>query len=209
MSAPLTTAMSKSIGVLGGAFDPVHNAHLAIARAALERLSLAQVRWIPSGTPPHRTPALATAAQRMAMLHLATSGEPRFLVDARETRKTAPGYTVETLEELHAELGAGVELVLLIGADQYARLETWHRWQDLYSLARVAVFARPGLETTPSSRAEFVPLEPLDISSSAIRSRIAAGTAARGLLPDAVLDYIDREHLYRHQPDIPVEHRTR
>lgn len=198
-----------SVGILGGAFDPVHNAHLAMARAALKQLSLSQVRWIPSGTPPHRAAARATATQRVAMLQLATQGEPRFLIDEREIRKAAPGYTVETLEDLRAELGANTGLVLLIGADQYARLETWHRWEELFSLARIAVFARPGLDPEASSRVSFVPLDPLDISSSEIRSRLAAGETARGLLPDAVLDYIDQEHLYTRQPDISVEQRPR
>jgi len=186
----------NAAGILGGSFDPVHNAHLAIARAALEQLGLARLVWIPSGTPPHRAPPQAGAAQRVEMLRLATAGEPRFSIDTREISKATPGYTVETLEELRAELGAEVELVLLIGADQYARLETWHRWRELFSLARIAVFARPGLALAASGRVTVVPIEPLDISSSAIRARIAAGDPPRGLLPDAVLDYIGREKLY-------------
>ncbi len=192
----MTRAGGAAIGILGGSFDPVHNAHLAVARAALERLSLEHIVWIPGGTPPHRAAPLASAAQRIAMLGLATAGEPRYSIDTRETAKAAPGYTVETLEALRAELGPRADLVLLIGADQYARLETWHRWQDLYALARIAVFARPGLDLTPSERVTIVPIVPLDISSSAIRARVAAGDPPRGLLPDAVLDYIGREGLY-------------
>ncbi len=199
----MTRAGGAAIGILGGSFDPVHNAHLSIAHAALERLHLARVVWLPGGTPPHRTAPLATAAQRIAMLRLAIAGEPRFTIDTRETAKATPGYTVETLEELRSELGAQADLVLLIGADQYARLETWHRWRDLYTFARIAVFARPGLELTPSGRVTVVPVIPLDISSSAIRTRIAAGDPPRGLLPDAVLDYIGRAGLY----SLP-EHRT-
>ena len=188
--------MSKPIGILGGSFDPVHNAHLALARAALDHLALLSILWIPSGSPPHRAAAHASAAQRCAMLELALGAEPRYALDRREILKATPGYTVETLEELRAELGPGADLVLLIGADQYARLETWHRWRDLYALTRIAVFARPGLELAPAANVIRVPIEPLDISSSAIRARINAGDPPHGLLPDAVLDYIDREHLY-------------
>lgn len=196
-------ADGAAIGILGGSFDPVHNAHLSIARTALESLSLDRVVWIPSGTPPHRAAPLASAAQRIAMLELATACEPRFSIDAREIAKSTPGYTVETLEELRADLGAAADLVLLIGADQYARLDTWHRWQDLYTLARIAVFARPGLALAPSDRVTVVPCVPMDVSSSGIRRRIAAGEAPRGLLPDAVLDYIGRAGLYS-----SPEHRT-
>lgn len=189
-------AFGAGIGILGGSFDPVHNAHLAVARAALQTLHLAKVLWIPSGTPPHRGAPVASAEHRAAMVRLAIAGEPRFVLDEREIRKAAPGYTVETLEALHAELGRAADLVLLIGADQYARLGTWHRWQELFSLARIAVFARPGDTLAGAERVTVVPFAPLDISSTAIRSRIAAGDAPDALLPAAVLDYIQSHRLY-------------
>ena len=182
-------------GILGGSFDPVHNAHLAIARAALAGLDLAKIRWIPSGTPPHRGAPIAPAADRAAMVRLAIAGEPRFVLDERELRKSSPGYTVETLEDLHKELGPKADLVLLIGADQYSRLDSWHRWQDLFGLARIAVFARPGLSLGETDRVSVVPMEPLDISSTSIRERISAGQPPRGLVPDAVLDYIQSHRL--------------
>ena len=193
-----------AVAILGGSFDPVHNSHLAVARAALEQLDLATVLWIPSGTPPHRAAPFATAAHRAAMVKLAIAGEPRYALDERELNKAAPGYTVGTLEELRAQLGAGVPLVLLIGADQYARLDTWHRWKELTGLARIAVCARPGLAIEPSDGVDTLVMTPLDISSTTIRARIAAGDPPRGLLPDAVLDYIEREHLYS-----SAERRTR
>jgi nicotinate-nucleotide adenylyltransferase len=189
-------AIGTGVGILGGSFDPVHHAHLAIARAALAGLDLAKILWIPGGTPPHREAPLAAAAHRAAMVALAIRGEPRFELDLREVRKSTPGYTVETLEDLRAGLGKGADLVLLIGADQYARLETWHRWQDLFSLARIAVFARPGEALAAAERVTVVPMAQLDISSTAIRARIAAGDPPRGLLPDAVLDYIQTNRLY-------------
>lgn len=188
--------MSEATGILGGSFDPVHNAHLAIARTALEKLGLARILWIPSGTPPHRGAPVAAAGHRAGMVRLAIADEARFALDEREIRKSAPGYTVETLEGLHADFGKDADLVLLIGADQYARLATWHRWQDLFPLARIAVFARPGEPIADAGRVTVVPFAPLEISSTAIRSRIAAGDAPRELLPAAVLDYIQTHRLY-------------
>lgn len=196
--------MSPAIGILGGSFDPVHNAHLAVARAAFAGLGLSKILWIPSGTPPHREAPKAPAAHRAAMVALAIAGEPRFILDEREIRKTSPGYTVETLEDLRVDLGPETELVLLIGADQHARLGTWHRQEDLFALARIAVFARPGLALEDASRVSVVPMAPLDISSTAIRARIAKGESVRGLMPDAVLDYIETNNLYSSQ-----ERRTR
>ncbi len=187
----------EPVGILGGSFDPVHNAHLAIARTALEGLGLAKLLWIPSGTPPHREAPVASAADRAAMVRLAIAGEPRYELDERELRKATPGYTVETLEDLRAELGREADLVLLIGADQHARLSTWHRWKDLFSLARIAVFARPGEALGDTSRVTVVPMQPLDISSTALRKAFADGQVPRGLVPDAVLDYIQSHRLYR------------
>jgi nicotinate-nucleotide adenylyltransferase len=182
--------------MLGGSFDPVHNAHLAVAHAAMECLGLSKILWIPSGTPPHRGAPVAAAGHRAAMVRLAIAGEPRFVLDEREIRKAAPGYTVETLEDLRAELGNNADLALLIGADQYARLDTWHRWRDLFALARIAVFARPGETLADAERVTVVPFAPLDISSTGIRSRIAAGDSPSELLPRAVLDYIQTNRLY-------------
>ena len=130
------------------------------------------------------------------MLRLALAGEPRFVLDERELKKAAPGYTIETLEDLHSELGADTSLMLLIGADQYARLHTWQRWKELFALAQIGVFARPGLAIATMQGVVSVAIKPMDVSSTTIRSRIAAGDPPRGLLPDAVLDYIERAHLY-------------
>jgi nicotinate-nucleotide adenylyltransferase len=190
----------QPVGVLGGTFDPVHNAHLALAHAALATLGLARVLWIPTGAPPYREPPLAPARHRAAMLELALAGEARFASDARELAPGASGYTVDTLAALRAELGASAPLVLLMGADQYLRLDTWHRWRELAALCKIAVFARPGVAPAarPEAPARFVPFAPSPISASDIRARIARGGDVSALVPPAVLDYIRRHHLYGH-----------
>jgi len=132
------------LGILGGTFDPVHLAHLALARAALDRLGLAQVRWIPAGQPPHRATPLSAPEHRLAMVSAAIADEMRFTLDAGEVASAAPSYTVHTLERLRRELGESRPLVLLMGADAFRGLHTWHRWEEVFSLAHIAVATRPG-----------------------------------------------------------------
>ena len=190
------------VGILGGTFDPVHNAHLAIAARALEALGLARVLWIPTGTPRYRDPPVAPAAHRVAMLALAIEGESRYAIDERELAPNATGFTYDTLVALRADLGASVPLVMLIGADQYEKLDTWHRARELFSLCRFAVFGRP--ESTRASagtpRLGVIPVDiaPIPISATEIRTRIAHGEDVSALLPAPVLSYIQRHHLYGH-----------
>ena len=219
----MQTSASPPLGILGGSFDPVHNAHLAIAHGALALLGLEQVLWLPSGVPPHRAAPAANALVRLEMLRLALGREPRFAIDPRELAKTTPAYSVDTLLELRAELGVERALVLLIGSDQFARLATWHRWQELFALAHLAVFTRAGWapealapETLREQHARRrcapaadwrsrgaggiieVPMSPLAISSTEVRARIARGEPPRDMVPPAVLDYIVRNALYGH-----------
>ena len=187
------------VGILGGTFDPVHNAHLAIAARALEALSLARVLWIPTGAPRYRDPPVAPAAHRVAMLALALEGEPRYAIDERELAPNASGYTYDTLVALHAELGASIPLVMLIGADQYEKLDAWHRARELFSLCRFAVFGRPA-SAQAKLRPGVIPVEmaPIAISATGIRARIARGEDVSADLPQPVLRYIQRHHLYGH-----------
>jgi nicotinate-nucleotide adenylyltransferase len=180
-----------AIGILGGTFDPVHNAHLAMARTALGALLLERVLFLPTGAPRYRAPALAPGAHRVAMLRLAIAGEPRFAVDERELAPGHSGYTIDTLA------GFTQRPVLLLGADQYAKFETWHRWREILERADLAVFARPGSEFR-DGRARQVPFAPMDVSASGIRARIARGESIAGLVPPAVADYIARHRLYGH-----------
>ncbi|MDH4324238.1 MAG: nicotinate (nicotinamide) nucleotide adenylyltransferase [Betaproteobacteria bacterium] len=180
----------QTTGILGGTFDPVHNAHLALARAALAHLGLERILWMPTGAPRYRAPAKAPAQHRVAMLKLALAGEPRYAIDERELDSGHSGYTIDTLESL------GGKPVLLMGADQYAKLQTWHRWREILDRASIAVFARPGA-AVPAAGVRSVPFEPLDISASDIRARLARGADVSALVPPAVLDYIRRHGLYR------------
>ncbi|MGH8675907.1 MAG: nicotinate (nicotinamide) nucleotide adenylyltransferase [Burkholderiales bacterium] len=190
------------VGILGGTFDPVHNAHLAIARRALEALGATRILWMPTGAPGYRNPPQAPAAQRVAMLGLAIEGEARYALDERELAPGASGYTYDTLTALRNELGAHVPLVMLIGSDQYEKLDAWHRARDLFQLCRLAVFARPGWSASatgvPRDGITHVPMEPLAISASDIRARIGRGEDVSPLLPAPVLHYIRRHHLYGH-----------
>jgi nicotinate-nucleotide adenylyltransferase len=179
---------------LGGTFDPVHNAHLAMARAALEHLKLEKILFMPTGAPRYRTPPVASGEHRVAMLHLALGDDEAYEIDARELAPGASGYTVDTLRELRLELGADTELWLLMGADQYAKLDNWHRPEDVRRLARIAVFGRPGVALKKDT--PLVPLEPLPISASDIRARVARGEDIGALVPPAVARYIAEHGLY-------------
>jgi nicotinate-nucleotide adenylyltransferase len=192
---PRHLSYESAIGVLGGTFDPVHNAHLAMARAALEGLSLKEILFVPTGTPLYRNPPVASAEHRLAMLKLAIQGDPRYRIDERELAPGVSGYTADTLKSLRSEIGSAVPLYLLMGADQYAALATWHRPDEVKKLSRIAVFARPGFKAVGKD-AEIVPMKPLPISASEIRARAARGEGLSGLVPPAVAGYIARHRLY-------------
>ncbi len=224
----MTRELHAPLGLLGGTFDPVHYGHLELAREVRSALGLEAVRLMPAGDPPHRG-ALAPAAHRLAMVELALADYPDLEVDAREIHRPGPSYTVATLAELRSEAPAR-PLALIVGDDAFAGLPTWHRWHDLFDLAHFIVVARPGTSrgralppalasewerrvtrdprmlSQPQGGAIFAqPITPHDISASAIRADLARGpdglAAVRGLLPPAVLAYIDRNQLYRPRPD--------
>jgi nicotinate-nucleotide adenylyltransferase len=166
-----------------------------MARAALDHLKLDKLLFMPTGSPRYRTPAVASGAQRVAMLRLAVGDEDSCEIDARELGPGATGYTVDTLRELRLELGADTPLWLLMGADQYAKLDSWHRPQDVKKLAKIAVFSRPGV--TLKGDIPLIPMDPMPVSASEIRARVARGEDISGMVPAAVRDYIAREGLYR------------
>jgi len=165
-----------------------------MARAAMRELDLDKLLWMPTGAPRYRNAPVAPAEDRVAMLRLATEGEPLYEIDTREVAPNATGYTVDTLESLRADLDS--HLYLLLGGDQYAKFDTWHKPQEVARLARIAVFSRPGFKIEDPA-ARIIPFPAMPVSASAIRARAARGEDLSGLVPPAVAGYIARRRLYR------------
>jgi nicotinate-nucleotide adenylyltransferase len=214
--------VAPALGILGGTFDPIHYGHLELAREVLAAAKLSAMRLIPAGDPPHRSAPVASGIQRLTMTELAIEGYPGLAVDPREIRRAGRSYTLLTLEELRAELGAQ-PLALVVGSDAFRELPTWHRWRELFALAHFIVVTRPGAALGEPLRPELaqqwerryspapealaqaaagaivrIAITPHPISASAIRAALARGDSAsvRGLLPPAVLAYIERNRLY-------------
>jgi nicotinate-nucleotide adenylyltransferase len=187
--------LAHAIGILGGTFDPVHNAHLEMARAALENLGLQNILFIPTGSPKYRNGPVASAEHRLAMLRLALGNEPRYRIDQRELAPGASGYTVDTLKSLRAELGPQTPFYFLMGADQFEKLPSWHRPEELRKLTRIALFARPGFRTG-DKEVQIVPMPPMPISASDIRQRAARGEDLTTIVPPSVANYIRKHQLY-------------
>ncbi|MEP7303385.1 MAG: nicotinate-nucleotide adenylyltransferase [Caldimonas sp.] len=190
----------KRIGLFGGSFDPVHNAHVALAATALDQLRLDELRWIPVGQPWQKTRRLADAADRETMVRLAIAGEPRFALDRCELRRRGPSFTLDTVRELVAGL-AGAQWFLVLGQDQYASLHTWRDWRELLGLVTLAIANRPGAALAVNSQItrvehQTVLLPMMDISSTEVRRRVAAGESIAGLVPESVASYIEQRRLY-------------
>ena len=182
-------------GILGGSFDPIHHGHLILARAAREELGLDRVIFIPANLSPHKTDTRpATGEERLEMVNLALRGEDGFAAGHIELRRPAPSYMVDTLRELKANRPED-EFVLLIGADNVAKFDTWREPDEIRKLAEIAVLDRAG---GAASHEWPVVRRAVDISSTDIRARVAAGRSIRYLTPDAVCDYIALRGLYRH-----------
>ena len=196
-----------------------------MAQEALTGLQLQQIRFIPAGQPPHRAPPHVSATARLEMVRLACAGNPGFVVDAREVERDAPSYTLHTLTELRTDFGPDQAFFLLLGADAFLGLSTWHHWQELFSLAHLVIVYRPGFPQSawaesmpPDLRQEYaarrtsdlsalnhtvsgqiyaLPSTALDITASRIRAAIQCGVSPRYLLPDTVLNYISTHKLYK------------
>lgn len=189
----------------------------------LELANLQHIRFIPTGTPPHRDMPQVSAQHRSAMVRLAIVDQSAFVLDTREVDRTTPCYTVDTLRELRAELGEAQPLCLLMGGDAFLQLHTWREWEQLFELAHIVVGYRPGFTlvdrihtATPALRQHYqqrlcaadvlsqqpsggiveLAIPKLEISATLIRSRVAEKRSIRYLLPNAVVDYIHQHHLY-------------
>jgi nicotinate-nucleotide adenylyltransferase len=202
-------AGAKKIGILGGTFDPPHIGHLWLATLAADALGLSRVLLMPAARPPHKgTKTVSNAADRVMMTRLAIAADPSLDLSLIEMERPGPSYTVESLIELRASLGGDAGLVLIMAADSLAEIDTWREPERLLQLAEWAVGPRPGSELPDRAalRVRFGPAESrihllagpsLDVSSSEIRRRVAAGRSIRYLVPRAVAELIADRGLYR------------
>ena len=215
--ASVSSDSPRPLGLLGGAFDPVHIGHLRGAIAVREELQLERVDFIPAAQSPLKSGAALTAEHRLAMLQLAVRDVSGLDVDARELERPGPSYTVDTLKALRAEYGAARPLLWIVGSDILTTLSQWSRWRELLDHAHLVVMARPGASdpedevkkwiashqmegnlavTQPAGGVVLVRQPLLDIASSQIRTLIAEGRDTRFLMPDAVMEYIERHTLF-------------
>jgi nicotinate-nucleotide adenylyltransferase len=210
----LSTRTGLRLGIMGGAFDPIHIAHLVTAQEALLQFALDQVVFMPSGRPPHKRRQLAAAEFRYLMVAVATASNPDFSVSRLEIDRPGVGYTVETLEYLSANLARDARLFFVTGADAVLDILTWKDPLRVLELCTLIAATRPGFDLSrisavlaslgpevvgpgPDARVQVMEVPGLDVSSSMIRERLAAGLPVRYLLPDAVCDLIDKTAEYR------------
>jgi nicotinate-nucleotide adenylyltransferase len=185
------------VGLFGGSFDPIHHGHLIVAGAVAEALGLDELRFMPANEQPLKAGGHgASAAHRTAMLELAIGGAPAFGLERAEVERPGPSYTVETLRLLRVREPES-EFVVLLGTDAAALLDRWREPAELVTLARVAVFTRPGNGPVAGPRIwRSVPVPAIEISATIVRERVRAGRSVRYWVPDAVADYIARHRLY-------------
>jgi nicotinate-nucleotide adenylyltransferase len=206
------------IGIFGGTFDPIHYGHLRTAFELWQTLRLAEVRFVPTGNPPHRREPLADANLRLAMVQSAVADQRAFVVDDREIRREGYSYSVDTMAELRREFPSR-SLCLLLGMDAFLGLPNWHRWRELLDLVHVVVAHRPGwkaptqgplgelmvdrgtggvrdLHGAPAGRILVHAVTQLEISSTELRQLIIAGRDPRYLVPDPVRDIINETGCY-------------
>ncbi|OAT24334.1 nicotinate-nucleotide adenylyltransferase [Proteus myxofaciens] len=216
----LTPIINQAIALYGGTFDPIHYGHLRPVEALSRLIGLKEVVWLPNNIPPHRPQPEASSQQRLEMVRLAIQPFRSFRVDTREIEKAAPSYSIETLSDFRKEIGNKQSLAFIIGQDSLLSINTWHKWEELLDVCHLLVCARPGYQTTFSSKEMqswleqhqttqyedihrlpagkvFLADTPLyNISATDIRARHKAGLNCHDLLPTAVEDYINQQQLY-------------
>ncbi|HMA09597.1 MAG TPA: nicotinate-nucleotide adenylyltransferase [Ramlibacter sp.] len=204
-AAPGAAAGAPRVGVFGGAFDPPHIAHVALAQAAVEQLQLDELRILPTGQAWHKAQTLSAPEHRLAMARIAFAGVPRAVIDEREIRRPGPTYTIDTLRELQAERPQA-QLFLVMGEDQSSSLTKWRDWEAILELAVICVAARPALaadgsqpllDLPPQARSRQLDLPSMPDSATQVRARVASGGDIAHLVPPGVARYIDRHHLYQ------------
>ena len=199
----------RKIGVFGGAFDPPHNAHIALVQTALAELALDALHVIPTGQAWHKARNLSPAPHRLAMTRLAFENVPGVVVDDREIKRAGPTFTIDTLQALQLE-NPDCQLYLLMGADQFAAFEQWHRWREIMNIAIICIAARAHFtlatgqfDSQNGSKSGFVTLQmpQMAVSATQIRQLISSGLgenqAIADLLPHPVASYIAQHQLYK------------
>jgi nicotinate-nucleotide adenylyltransferase len=184
------------LALLGGTFDPIHEAHLALARAALKKFNLDKVLFVPASKPPHKSGVTHAAyADRVRMTELACASEPRFEVSRLE--QDTISYSIETITKVREPLLPGDALFFIIGADAFAEIETWRRWREVVAGVTFIVASRPGhvYRIPEGAKVERLESMKLPYSSSDIRRALAAGESPAEV-PGAVMDYIRQHGLY-------------
>lgn len=197
-------ARRRRLGVFGGTFDPPHVGHLALAEWARDELALDRVLFVPAGEPPHKRAARrSTARHRLAMIRLAVRGHAAFEVSTLELDREGPSFTVDTLMEM-ARREPSAERFLIVGGDMFDLFPKWRSPELILSLATLVVALRPEARSPRRTRwdrighgVRWLGNPALDVSSSAIRTRAAAGRSLRYLVPDPVARYAGRHGLYR------------
>lgn len=193
------------IGIFGGAFDPPHFAHHALAQAAIEQLKLEVLYIVPTGQAWHKSRVLSDARHRLAMARLAFQNIPQVLVDDMETQRKGSSYTVDTLDELQVR-HPNAHFYVLVGADQAASFTLWHQWQRVLEMSQLVVVQRPvsnadqalshEWHNLPCGRVMRMQMPLMDISSSSVRASYAAGQPDSELVSPLVAHYIQQNQLY-------------
>jgi len=190
----------RRIGIMGGTFDPIHHGHLVAASEVQDRFDLDEVVFVPTGEP-YEKGKVSPAEDRYLMTVIATASNPRFHVSRADIDRDGPTYTVDTLRDMRAIFGGGAELYFITGADALARILSWRDALEMLTMAHFVGVTRPGFDLTddhlPADTVTLVEVPAMAISSSACRERVAGGQPVWYLVPDGVVQYINKRGLYR------------
>jgi nicotinate-nucleotide adenylyltransferase len=208
--------ISKLIGVFGGTFDPVHNGHTKIIQNLLKLIPFDEIKVIPNGQPPHRT-SVCSNNDRLEMVNLAFKGINQILIDEREIHREGPSYAIHTAKEVLEEFHQH-NVVWIMGSDAFSGIDSWFEWEEFINIINILVMARPGSKIDPTSKAGIliierqasnindlsqgagkilvVDIDPVNISSTKVRSNLASGETVNDLILEDVSDYIDSGKLY-------------
>jgi nicotinate-nucleotide adenylyltransferase len=211
----------RLIGILGGTFNPIHFGHLRMAQELAQAINFNELRFIPSANPPHKNKPEVSAQHRASMVQLAIADNPLFKLDTRELERTGASYSIDTLISLREDLGEKVSICLIMGSDAFTKLDSWHRWNELLNYCHIILVQRPNakseklsermtqflsahytenLDDLAEKTAGYIHMQQIttqDISATNIREKLAAGSSAKYLVPEAVLVYIQQQQLYK------------